>query len=82
MHYVYAIRSKVNGRIYVGQTKSIDERLAAHNEGRVKSTKSDRPWELIAVQMVGNRAEARWIERKLKLSHGARLRWIKCYRIK
>jgi putative endonuclease len=76
MHYVYAIKSLVNGRIYIGQTKRMEERLVAHNKGGVKSTKSHRPWEMVAIQKVDSRDEATWIEKRLKNSHGTRLRWL------
>jgi len=66
MHFVYGIKSGLNKRIYIGQTKNIEERIAAHNNGRVKSTKAHRPWHLIAIQNVENRAEATWIEKQLK----------------
>jgi len=82
MHYVYAIESLRNGRIYIGQTKDIEKRIAAHNQGRVRSTKAQRPWELIAVQEVEDRGKATWIEKRLKNSHGSRSRWIKRYRIR
>jgi putative endonuclease len=52
MCYVYALQSKSNGRIYVGQTKDINERLNYHNSGYVKSTYHDRPWELVAFEIV------------------------------
>jgi putative endonuclease len=65
----------------VGQTNDLERRLAAHNKGRVKSTRNEGPWELIAVQQVKARDEARWIERKLKASKGARLAWLRKHRI-
>jgi putative endonuclease len=77
MHYVYAIRSLLQSRVYVGQTKDLERRLTAHNKGRVKSTRNGGSWELIAVQPVKVRPEARWIERKLKASQGARLAWLR-----
>jgi WD40 repeat protein len=49
------------------------------NEGEVKSTRSHRPWRLVAVQEVESRAKATWIEKQLKHSHGTRLRWMKRY---
>ncbi|BDX37592.1 hypothetical protein CYCD_09470 [Tenuifilaceae bacterium CYCD] len=44
---VYAIRSKIDGRIYVGFTQDVQRRLLEHNRGETKSTKGYRPWELI-----------------------------------
>ena len=74
---VYAIRSKVSGRIYVGHTRDIDMRLDYHNSGYVKATKSDGPWELIALEEFEERKGARWIERQLTQSGGTRVKWIK-----
>ena len=76
MHYIYSIKSQFNVRIYIGQTKGIKERIVAHNKGRVKSTKSHRPWKLFALQKVDSRPKATWIEKKLKKSHGTRLEWL------
>jgi putative endonuclease len=79
MHFVYAIRSYLNGRIYIGQTRDVKDRLIFHNKGRVKSTQKDKPWELIAVQNMESRNKATWLERKLKNSHDTRLRWLREY---
>ncbi len=76
MCYVYALQSKSNGRIYVGQTKDINERLKYHNGGYVKSTCHERPWELVAFEKVENTSQARWKERQLKKSLGKRIRWL------
>jgi putative endonuclease len=75
MYAVYAIRSP-SGRLYVGQTRNVEMRIRRHNSGYVKSTSNEYPWELIAVQYVDDRNEARWIERSLKNSHGKRNRWL------
>ncbi|MBW1795972.1 MAG: GIY-YIG nuclease family protein [Deltaproteobacteria bacterium] len=77
MMFVYIIRSKVSGRIYVGHTRDIDMRLDYHNSGYVKATKFDRPWDLIAIEECEDRKAARWIEHQLKQSRGRRVKWIK-----
>jgi len=82
MYYVYAIKSCINGRIYIGQTKDLEKRLGFHNKGRVKSTINQRPWELVAVQDVESRTKATWVEKKLKNSHETRLRWLRQYGMK
>ena len=74
---VYAIRSKATNRIYIGQTVSLDNRLLQHNLGRVKSTKSEGPWEVIAVEFFSDQAKARWNEKQMKRSKGRRLSWMK-----
>jgi hypothetical protein len=52
-------------------------RLKRHNAGYVKSTCKECPWELIGVQHVNERNEARWIERRLKDSLGRREAWLR-----
>jgi len=77
MMFVYVIKSKVSGRIYVGHTRDIDMRLDYHNSGYVESTKLDRPWDLIAIEEYEDRKAARWKEHQLKQSRGRRVKWIK-----
>jgi len=81
MCYVYALQSKSNGRIYVGQAKDINERLKYHNGGYVKSTYDDRPWELVALEKVESVSQARWKERELKKSLGKRTKWLEQKRL-
>jgi putative endonuclease len=80
MFYVYAIRSDLAGRIYIGQAENVTARIASHNDGQVRSTKKDRPWNLIAVEEFETRAAARWREHELKKSYGRRIRWIGSHR--
>ena len=82
MSFVYAIKSLMEERIYVGNTQNIEIRLKYHNLGYVKSTAKYRPWILIALKEVKNKNEARWIERELKKSRGKRIKWIEKNRIK
>jgi len=78
---VYAIQSKTTNRIYIGQTVFLDRRIEQHNLGRVKSTKAEMPWEVIAIEFFSDQAKARWIERCLKQSKVKRLDWIKKNRV-
>jgi putative endonuclease len=55
MMVVYAIKSLVDNRIYVGMTLNPERRLIEHNQGRTKSTKGYRPWILIFKEEVENR---------------------------
>ncbi|MBL8121544.1 GIY-YIG nuclease family protein [Candidatus Saccharibacteria bacterium] len=50
----------------MGSTAYITERLRLHNAGRVKSTKSNRPWILAETRSCATRAEAVILERLLK----------------
>jgi len=70
MYFVYAIKSKVDGRIYVGMSINFETRLKEHNAGKTKSTKGYRPWELIYKEAALNRIEARQREKYLKSGIG------------
>jgi len=76
-YWVYAIKSEVSGRIYIGQTSDLYDRLKRHNSGEVYSTKAQRPWRLIAHEEFSSRSQAMWKESELKKSKGKRLKWIK-----
>ncbi len=47
MHYVYIIRSEQDGKLYKGSTGDLKRRFKEHNNGKVLSTKSRMPWQLI-----------------------------------
>ena len=77
MFVVYAIESSSTGRVYIGQTNDIRKRLHFHNSGYVKSTSKDAPWRVIAMESFSTREQARWCEKQLKKSKGAREKWLK-----
>jgi putative endonuclease len=70
MFTVYAIKSLVDGRIYVGFTKNLQRRLDEHNNGRVRSTKFYVPWVIIYTEPALDRLSARLKEKKLKSGSG------------
>ena len=70
MHYIYAIVSGKDNRIYVGITSNIEKRIKEHNLGRTKSTKYYRPWELFYSEAAESRLLARMREKKLKSGFG------------
>ncbi len=69
-YVVYAIRSEVDGRIYVGFTKHIEIRLKEHNSGKTKSTKGYVPWNLLYTEGCSSRKEARKLEKYYKSGIG------------
>lgn len=71
---VYALINR-NGRIYVGQTKNVEQRLQDHNLGRVFSTKGYRPWKLLYTETVADRIDARRREKYFK--HGVGKEFLK-----
>jgi len=58
MYTVYALKSEIDGRIYVGFSSDTERRLREHNSGKTKSTKGYRPWTLIFTEQCATRAEA------------------------
>jgi len=73
MHYVYVLKSLRDSMKYVGVTKDLDKRIKAHNWGRVSSTKSRRPFELIYVEEFESREIAEKRERFLKSGDGRKI---------
>jgi putative endonuclease len=65
---VYAIKSSVDNRIYVGFTSNLERRIKEHNQGKTKSTKGDKP--LIYKEPIDTRQAAREREKFLKSGVG------------
>jgi len=70
MYFVYAIVSEVDQRIYVGFTTDVEKRLKEHNSGKTTSTKGYKPWNILVVEEVTSREEARKREKYLKSGIG------------
>ena len=68
--YVYVLRSLTAGRLYVGFTSDLTQRLGQHNEGLTKSTKNRGPWKLVYQEEFATRTEAVRRERFLKTGQG------------
>ena len=67
MYYVYLLKSKRDGKLYIGFTGDLKERLKQHNDGEVFSTKGRRPLDLIYFEGYKSLKDARKRERNLKL---------------
>ena len=65
MAYTYILKTAV-GDYYVGSTDDLDERLAAHQAGKVKSTKSKLPLQLVFEEYYNTKAGAQKKEYKIK----------------
>ena len=63
---VYVLQSLKNKDIYIGSTEDLNDRLSLHNGGKVRSTKSYRPWLLLESRKCNSRSEAVQLERFLK----------------
>lgn len=66
MFYLYILKSKVDSDLYIGSTNDLRRRLFEHNNGKVRSTKSRRPFELRYYESYFNENEARKREISLK----------------
>jgi len=65
-YYVYVLYSARDGRLYIGQTKDLSNRLEVHNSGKVKSTRRRRPLRLVHYEEYTSRDKAIARERELK----------------
>ncbi|MCK4526863.1 GIY-YIG nuclease family protein [candidate division WOR-3 bacterium] len=72
MYYTYVIRSRKDGRLYTGSTCDLRKRLKDHNDGKVRSTKGRRPFDLIYYEACINEQDARAREKYLKTGMGKR----------
>ena len=75
MYWIYVLKSKKDGHIYTGSTSKLAERVKSHNNGKVRSTKSRRPLELIYSEQHNSVTSARQRENFLKSGQGRK--WIK-----
>ena len=74
--YVYLLKSKRNGSIYIGCSSYMRKRLEDHKEGKIYSTKKMLPIELIYFGAFSSRKAA--FEREKRLKHyGSALRHLK-----
>ena len=66
MFYLYILKSLTDGKLYIGSTHNLVQRLQEHNNGKVFSTKSRRPFELRYYEAYTNENDARGREQSLK----------------
>ncbi len=72
MYYLYILKSLVAARHYIGIAGNIENRLAKHNSGSVRSTKAYRPWQLIYTESFVDKTAARKREIFFKKTSKAR----------
>jgi putative endonuclease len=66
MFSTYIIFSISSQKYYTGHCADVDIRLAQHNAGRNKSTKSGLPWKIVYTCKFSTKAEASALELKIK----------------
>jgi putative endonuclease len=69
MYYVYVLQGR-NDKFYKGSTTDLRKRYVDHNSGRVRSTKSARPWRLVYYEAFLDKKLARKEELFLKTGRG------------
>jgi putative endonuclease len=79
MYFAYILKSEKDGRYYYGSTSNLERRLAAHNAGKVRSTKGRRPLKLIYFEQFTTRSAAFQREQFFKSFDG--YIWLKKHRI-
>jgi putative endonuclease len=70
MQYVYILRSKEDGDLYVGCTNNLKRRFALHNAGKVYATRRRYPLVLLYYEAYLNKFDAYERERYLKTGWG------------
>ena len=71
MAFVYVLKSKQNGKRYIGCTsKDARVRLEEHNSGNTRWTRKNRPFDLIYHEKIDNLTEAIKREKFLKSGQG------------
>jgi len=70
MHYVYVIQSKDDKKLYVGCTANLRKRIEMHNSGKVNSTRSRKPFNLLYYEAYTNKGDAFEREKYMKTGWG------------
>ena len=73
MYYVYLLKSKKNGDVYVGYTDNLKRRLDEHNQGKSMYTKSYKPWILVFYEAYRSKKDTTKREKELKI-HAAKIK--------
>ncbi len=74
MYFVYILQSLKDDNLYTGCTSDLEERIKAHNSGKVKSTQKRKPFELVYFEEYLTSLEARRRESFLKSYEGGKLK--------
>ncbi|MBK0382114.1 GIY-YIG nuclease family protein [Pedobacter sp. SD-b] len=76
MFTVYALYSEKYGKIYIGYTSNLEQRLISHNTLATKGyTIMFRPWTVIHKEYFGSKSEAVKREKQLKSAQGRKFIW-------
>ena len=82
MYYVYVLRSKRDGKLYIGKTRDLRIRFRQHQSGVVIATRNRRPMELLYYEGFTNKTDCGREELFLKCGVGENhlnIGWKKTY---
>ncbi|MEI6039906.1 MAG: GIY-YIG nuclease family protein [Candidatus Berkelbacteria bacterium] len=71
MFCLYILKSLKDEKLYIGSTSNLKRRLEEHNSGKVFSTKTRIPFELVYTEVYKAEKDARHREHNLKLRSNA-----------
>lgn len=72
MYYTYVLLSKKDENFYIGHTSDLRKRFKEHADGKTKSTKPRRPFDLVYYEACSNLVDAIRREKFLKTGPGGR----------
>jgi putative endonuclease len=70
MFYTYVLKSKKDGKLYIGFSSNLKRRLEEHQKGLVEITKNRRPFELVYYEACCKKEKAVEREKALKMGFG------------
>ena len=70
IYYTYVLRSKMDGKLYIGWTDDLKNRIKEHNSGSVESTRPRIPFELVYFEGCADRKKAIKREKYFKSGFG------------
>ncbi len=78
MFYTYILQSTTSGRLYIGQTNNLEDRIFRHNTNLNKATKGKGPWVLLYAKTFETRSESVHLETTIKAWKSKKyiLQWI------
>ena len=68
MYFVYILKSLKDNNLYIGRTKDFKRRFNEHNSGKVRSTKSRKPF--ILLEKIATFSEEKSIKLELEYKKG------------
>jgi len=66
MYFTYILKSLSTGKLYIGQTNNLEDRVTRHNSNQNKFTKNKGPRDLVFSREFSTRSESVKFENKPK----------------